>query len=212
MINVIITAGGISSRFGNRNKLLEKIHGKEVIKYTVEAFEGTNVNEIIVSANPGANEELGKILGSGVRIVEGGKTRQESVFNGLKAAKCDYVLIHDAARPMVSTELIKSVIEEVKVKKALTTAVRTTDTIKEVENGKIIRTIDRTNLYNTQTPQAFEYNLIKDAHERLAGQDFTDDAGMLEALGIDVYIIDGSPQNIKITTQEDLEITKVYLR
>jgi len=208
-INVIITAGGISSRFGNRNKLLEKIHGKEVIKYTVEAFEKAGVDEIIVCANPAIIEDLKKILGC--RIIEGGTTRQESVFNGLKAAECDYVLIHDAARPMVAVDLIKQAMEEVKVKKALTAATKTVDTIKEVENGKIIRTIDRANLYNTQTPQAFEYKLIKAAHQKLVGQNFTDDAGMLEALGVDVYIINGSPQNIKLTTPEDLEFAKMYL-
>jgi len=211
IFSVIIPAGGTSSRFGGKNKLLEKIHGKEVIKYAVEAFEGANVNEIIVSANPAIIDELRQILGSKVRIVEGGATRQESVFNGLKAAACDYVLIHDAARPMVSVNLIKRAMEEVQVKKALTAAVKTIDTIKEVEDGKIIRTIDRANLYNTQTPQAFEYNLIKDAHERLAGQNFTDDAGMLEALGHDVYILDGSPQNIKITTQDDIAILKTLM-
>jgi 2-C-methyl-D-erythritol 4-phosphate cytidylyltransferase len=204
--NVIIPAGGTSSRFGSTNKLLEKIHGKEVIKYTVEAFERAGVDEIIVCTN---SDEIKKILD--VCFAEGGATRQESVFNGLKACKCDYVLIHDAARPMVSPELINQVIEEVKVKKALTVATKTVDTIKEVEDGKIIRTIDRAKLYNTQTPQAFEYKLIKDAHERLAGQNFTDDAGMLEALGVDVHIIDGSPKNIKITTQEDIEIAGVYI-
>lgn len=76
---------------------------------------------------------------------------------------------------------------------------------------KLIRTIDRSKLYNTQTPQAFDYNLIKSAHERLQGQNYTDDAGMLEALGETVYILDGSYKNIKITTQNDIEIAKIYL-
>lgn len=212
-VNAIIPAGGTSSRFGKTNKLLEKIDGKEVIKYTVEAFEKSEVGKIIICANTAIMDELNDILKefSKVQIVEGGATRQESVFNGLKADECDYVLIHDAARPMITTDLINLAIDEVVTKKALTVATKTIDTIKEVQDGKIIRTIDRSKLYNTQTPQAFQYDLIKNAHIKLFGQSFTDDAGMLEELGQTVYILNGSYKNIKITTQNDIEIAKVYL-
>ena len=87
---------------------------------------------------------------------------------------------------------------------------KTTDTIKEVDkNGKIIKTIDRTKLYNTQTPQAFEYNLIKEIHEKLKGENFTDDCGMAEALGYDVYMVQGQPENIKITYQTDMKIAEI---
>lgn len=212
-VNAIIPAGGTSSRFGNKNKLLEKINNKEVIKYTVEAFEKSNVDKIIICANIAIMDELKEILKDCKKgqIIEGGATRQESVFNGLRADECDYVLIHDAARPMISTDLINLAIEEVISKKALTVATKTIDTIKEVQDGKIIRTIDRSKLYNTQTPQAFQYDLIKDAHVKLFGQSFTDDAGMLEELGQTVYILNGSYKNIKITTQNDIDIAKVYL-
>ena len=212
-VNAIIPAGGTSSRFGNKNKLLEKIYDKEVIRYPIEAFEKSEIDEIIICANINIIEELKEIFKNSqkVKIIEGGATRQESVFNGLKASKCDYVLIHDGARPMISTDLINSAIEEVKTKKALTVATKTIDTIKEVIDGKIVKTIDRAKLYNTQTPQAFEYNLIKDAHMKLYGQNFTDDAGMLEELGQTVYILNGSYKNIKITTQNDIDIAKIYL-
>lgn len=212
-INAIIPAGGTSSRFGNKNKLLEKINGKEVIKYTVQAFENSNVDEIIICANVSIIEELQEILKDcrKVKIIEGGETRQASVFNGLKASECDYVLIHDAARLMITTDLVNQTIEMVKDKNALTVATKTIDTIKEVEDGKITRTIDRAKLYNTQTPQAFKYELIKDAHTKLYGKNFTDDAGMLEELGETVYILNGSYKNIKITTQNDIDIAKIYL-
>ncbi len=213
-INAIIPAGGTSSRFGNTNKLLEKINGKEVIKYTVDAFNASNVDNIIICANISIMEELKKIFADykNIKIIEGGATRQESVFKGLQAENCDYILIHDGARPMISTDLINQTIEMVKDKKALTVATKTIDTIKEVVDGKIIRTIDRSKLYNTQTPQAFEYEMILNAHKKLFGQNFTDDAGMLEAQGIDVYILNGSYKNIKITTQNDLDIAKIYLK
>lgn len=212
-VNAIIPAGGTSSRFGNKNKLLEKINNKEVIKYTVEAFEKSEVDEIIICANISIMDELKEIFKNSqkVKIIEGGATRQESVFNGLQASECDYVLIHDGARPMITTDMINLAIEEVITKKALTVATKTIDTIKEVSDGKIIKTIDRAKLYNTQTPQAFEYNLIKNAHQKLYGQNFTDDAGMLEQLGGTVYIINGSYKNIKITTQNDIQIAKIYL-
>lgn len=209
--SVIITAGGTSSRFGNTNKLLEKINGKEVIKYTVEAFSNCGFDEIIVCANKSIIPELNSIL-NGVRIVEGGKTRQESVYNGLIVANCDYILIHDGARPLISRDIIKNTMQVVVEKKAVSVTTKTIDTIKEVdENGKIIKTIDRSKLYNTQTPQAFEYNLIKEVHEKLKGQSFTDDAGMAEHLGYDVYTVEGDYKNIKITTKSDLTIAREYL-
>lgn len=215
-ISTIITAGGSSQRFGNTNKLLEKIHSKEVIKHTVEKFLNIQaIGEIIICANISIIDDLKKIFDGKekIRIIEGGNTRQQSVYNGLLACNSpDFVLIHDGARPMISNETIQKAIEMVQEKKALTVATKTTDTIKQVdENLKIIKTIDRSALYNTQTPQAFEYNLIKDAHAKLTGQNFTDDAGMLETLGNDVYILEGGYKNIKITTQSDIEIAKVYL-
>ena len=211
--NAIIPAGGTSSRFGNKNKLLEKVNGKEVIKHTIDAFEKSNIDEIIICANISIMDTLKNLFVDypKVIVIEGGASRQESVFNGLQVCECDYVLIHDAARPMISTDLINQTIEMVKDRKAITVATKTIDTIKEVVDGKIIQTIDRSKLYNTQTPQAFEYALIRNAHEKLIGQNFTDDAGMLEKLGFDVYIINGSYKNIKITTQNDIDVAKIYL-
>lgn len=207
----IITAGGTSSRFGTGNKLLEKIYGKEVIKYTIEAFEKADVDEIIISANKSIIPELSSMFNH--KITEGGSTRQASVYNGLKAIeKSDFVLIHDGARPVITPEIINRTIDLVKEKNAVSVVTKTIDTIKEVQDGKIIKTIDRSKLYNTQTPQAFRYDIIMSAHEKLQGQNFTDDAGMLEALGYDVYIVDGSYKNIKITTQSDLEIAKIFLK
>lgn len=213
----IITAGGTSSRYGKTNKLLEKINDKMVIEHTVQKFLGIKeISEIIICAHFSIINDLKWIFEdyNNVKIIEGGKTRQESVYNGLFICNdCDYVLIHDGARPMISLETIKKAIIMVQDKKALTVATKTIDTIKQVdENLKIIKTIDRSSLYNTQTPQAFEYKLIRDAHEKLRGQDYTDDAGMLESLGQDVYILEGDYKNIKITTQGDIEIAKAYLK
>lgn len=214
--STIITAGGSSSRFGASNKLLEKVHSKEVIVHTVDAFlQVPEINEIIICANFSIIKILKEIFKGNekIKVIQGGTTRQESVFNGLKeCTNCDYVLIHDGARPMISPEIINSAILMVQDKKALTVATKTTDTIKQVdENLKIIKTIDRSSLFNTQTPQAFAFDLIMDAHGKLQGMDFSDDAGMLESLGQDVYILEGDYRNIKITTASDIELAKVYL-
>ena len=212
-VNAIITAGGTSSRFGKANKLLEKINGKEVIKYTVEAFLSSKIDKVIICANISILEILKEMFKneSKIEIIEGGATRQESVYNGLKHEKSYYVLIHDGARPVISTELINICIETVKEYGALSVMTKTIDTIKEVEGGKIVKTIDRAKLYNTQTPQGFKYDLILDAHKKFAGKNYTDDAGMVEDMGLAVYVVDGSYRNIKITTQNDIELAKIYL-
>ncbi len=210
----IITAGGTSSRFGNTNKLLEKINNKEIIQYTVEAFLQSNIENIVICANLSIIGVLSKIFNQykNIQIIEGGNTRQSSVFNGLKVLDCDYVLIHDGARPMITPSIIKNTMKAVIEKKAVSVMTKTVDTIKEVdENGKIIKTIDRSKLYNTQTPQAFEYKLIKEAHENLIDKNFTDDAGMVEFLGKNVYIVDGDYRNIKVTTKSDIALAKIYL-
>lgn len=214
-LGAIITAGGTSSRFGNTNKLLEKINNKEIIKYTIEAFLSANIDKIIICANKTIIDTLEQIFNntSKIKIIEGGSTRQKSVYNGIQAASdCDYVLIHDGARPMITKEIIENTIQAVIEKKAVSVMTKTIDTIKEVdENGKITKTIDRSKLYNTQTPQAFEYNIIKSAHEKFKGQNFTDDAGLAEAFGYEVYIVQGDYRNIKVTTRSDLALAKIYL-
>ena len=143
--------------------------------------------------------------------MRGGKTRQESVFNALKAcSNPDYVCIHDAARPLIKLENIKNCLKKAEKTGAAITAVKATDTIKKVdENGKITETPDRSKLWCVQTPQIFEYKTILSAHEKLAGKSFSDDAGMLEFLGIPVYVDEGDYSNIKITTPKDILLAEL---
>lgn len=210
-ISVIITAGGSSVRFGS-NKLLEKINGKEVILHSIEKFLPLKPCEIIVSASESFMPVVEKLT-SGIdiiKIVKGGSTRQESVFNALKACDFpDFVSIHDAARPMVRQEDIEKCIEKASVTKAAILAVKATDTIKKADkDGKILETPDRNNLWCVQTPQIFDYKLIFNAHKKLEGASYSDDAGMLESLGHDVYLVEGHYSNIKITTPNDIYIAQ----
>ena len=212
--SLIITAGGTSSRYGNTNKLLEKINDKTVIEETVSKFiDFDEIDEIIISANSSIIEILQQLFNNPkVKIIEGGNTRQKSVYNALQVVKNDYVLIHDGARPLIRKDTIAYVLEAVLDKDAVTVMTKTTDTIKEVDStGRIIRTIDRSKLYNTQTPQAFKTSIIKEAHEKLKDGNFTDDCSMLEELKIPVYIVNGSYTNIKITIKSDLDFAKLYI-
>ncbi len=212
--SLILTAGGTSSRYGDKNKLLEKINSKTVIEYALAPFlKFDEISQIIIPAKISIIEELKDIFNNrNISIIEGGKTRQESVFKALQKVSGEYVLIHDGERPLVKEEIIKNVINLVQEKGAVTVMTKTTDTIKEVdEDGKIIKTIDRSKLYNTQTPQAFKTDLIKDAHNKLKDENHTDDSSMLEELGVPVYIAEGSYTNIKITSKNDLNFAKIYI-
>ena len=212
--SLIITAGGTSSRYGNTNKLLEKINDKTVIEETVTKFiDFDEIDEIIISANVSIIPILQEMFNnSKIKIIEGGNTRQKSVYNALQVVKNEYVLSHDGARPLIRKDTIAYVLEAVVDKNAVTVMTKTTDTIKEVDtDGRIIRTIDRSKLYNTQTPQAFRTDIIKQAHEKLKDGNFTDDCSMLEELNIPVYIVNGSYTNIKITIKSDLDFAKLYI-
>ncbi len=212
--SVIITAGGTSTRYGSKNKLLEYINDKTVIEETVSKFIKFDcINEIIIPANKGIINNLISILKyEKIKFVEGGETRQKSVFNALQVVNNPYVLIHDGARPLITENIIKDTIEKTIMYNAVSVMTKTTDTIKEVdENGKIIRTIDRSKLYNTQTPQGFKTSLVLDAHRKLINANYTDDSSMLEELGIPVYIVNGSYTNIKITVKNDLDFAKIYI-
>ena len=214
-LSVIVTAGGSSSRYGSTNKLLEKINDKEVIRHSIDAFLDFEPCEIIVSASESLELIVNDFYSKNniVKVVRGGATRQTSIFNALKACSDpDIVAIHDAARPLIKYQDIEKCIQKALKHKAAIVAVRAVDTIKKVdEQGKIIETPDRNFLWAVQTPQIFDYNLIFDAHKKLEGKAFSDDSGMLEFLGREVYVVEGSYSNIKITTKKDLYIAQMLV-
>lgn len=209
---VIITAGGVSNRFGS-NKLLEKLpNGKSVIITTIEKFLPFS-NNIVIPCHEDVQEYIEKNLpnfSDKIYFAPFGETRQKSVFNGLleleKQGGADTVLIHDGARPFIKAETINKTIEKLKEYKGVCVGVYATDTIKITDTtGKIIKTIDRNTVFCAQTPQGFDFKTILDAHKKLKDKDFTDDSGMLEYLGLEVYALQGSQTNKKITFREDLD-------
>ena len=217
-LSVIITAGGSSTRYGIKNKLLELIDGEEVILHSIRAFIPFMPKEIIITVSASFECEMKKIVSkidfANIKLVKGGATRQESVFNGLKACENpDFVAIHDAARPLIRQEDIEKCLKKAIDTNAAIVAVKAVDTIKKVDDsGKIVETPNRNTLWAVQTPQIFDYRLILGAHQKLNGQSFSDDAGMLESLDLPVYVVEGSYSNIKITTKKDIYLANELIK
>ena len=218
MNGVVIVAAGTGSRMNmGINKQFIKLEGKEIIAYTIEKFyNNSNIEDIVVVVKEDESdffkkEILDKYNFKNVKIAYGGKERQDSVYNGLKLLdeKCDVVLIHDGARPFVSDEIIDTCIEEVKEHKAIVVGVPVKDTIKVIDNDKnIVDTPNRSVLWAVQTPQTFDYNILIHAYKDAFKNGFygTDDAMLVERIGYKVKMVEGSYNNIKITTQEDLSM------
>ena len=224
MNGVVIVAAGTGSRMNmGINKQFIKLEGKEIIAYTIEKFyNNSNIEDIVVVVKEDESEFfkkeiLDKYNFKNVKIAYGGKERQDSVYNGLKLLdeKCDVVLIHDEARPFVSDKIIDKSIEEAKEHKAIVVGVPVKDTIKVIDNDKnIVDTPNRSVLWAVQTPQTFDYNILIDAYKDAFKNKFygTDDAMLVERIGYKVKMLEGSYNNIKITTQEDLNIGSQILR
>ena len=214
MNSVIITAGGISSRFRGENKLLYKIGEKTVIECCIEKFINLDfIDEIIISANISVIDIFTDMFSfsNKIKVIEGGCSRQESVLKGLLAcSNPDYVLIHDAARPFIAEKTIISCFDNAKKVGASIVAVKAIDTVKIVDNNGIISsTPDRNTLWNAQTPQIFKYEIILELHKKYVGKNFTDDSLLFEEAGIPVLITEGEYSNFKITTIQDVEKIKV---
>ena len=224
MNGVVIVAAGTGSRMNmGINKQFIKLEGKEIIAYTIEKFyNNSNIEDVVVVVKEDESEFfkkeiLDKYNFKNVKIAYGGKERQDSVYNGLKLLdeKCDVVLIHDGARPFVSDKIIDKSIEEAKEHKAIVVGVPVKDTIKVIDNDKnIVDTPNRSVLWAVQTPQTFDYNILIDAYKDAFKNKFygTDDAMLVERIGYKVKMLEGSYNNIKITTQEDLNVGSQILR
>ncbi|MGN0349653.1 MAG: 2-C-methyl-D-erythritol 4-phosphate cytidylyltransferase [Roseburia sp.] len=221
----IVLAAGAGKRMNcDVRKQYLLLHGKPVLSYALEAFERSEVNDIVLVVGSGEaaycqEEIVGKYGFQKVRaIVEGGKERYHSVYEGLKqAAGADYVLIHDGARPLVTPDMIRRCMQEVERWDACVVGMPVKDTIKMVDaEGFAECTPERSRLWQIQTPQTFAYPLIWEAYQKIISEAdlaVTDDAMVLEhTMGCRVKVMEGSYHNIKITTPEDLLVAEAYLR
>lgn len=222
--SVVIVAGGKGTRMGEKiSKQFLEIDKKPILYYTIKAFEDCNeIDEIIVVIGENDinyfNNNIKDIYKFKKlnKVVYGGKERQNSVYNGLKACEnSEIVLIHDGARPFVNRNIIKKGIEFAKKYGASACGVMPKDTIKvKDKNGISINTLKRSELVAVQTPQCFKYELIMKAHDYIQDNDIqvTDDTMAVELLGKTVYLYEGDYTNIKITTPEDLILANYLVK
>jgi 2-C-methyl-D-erythritol 4-phosphate cytidylyltransferase len=215
-ISAIVLAAGRGTRLGaSEPKAYLPLRGKSIILYSLETFSQCSlISELIVVIHPDDTERarhVWKALEKPVRVVYGGAQRQDSALAGVRAASGDFVLVHDAARPLVSRKLVERVIAATKAHGAAVPALPVTDSLKRVSGDFIIADIDRAELFSAQTPQGFERKLLLEALERACAQEryFTDEASALLAISnVRAQIVPGEVQNIKITTEADWQLAE----
>ena len=220
----IVLAAGVGKRMNSKiQKQYMLLGGKPVLFYALDAFEKSRVDEIILVVGKGEIEYCRKEIVEKykfhkvTKIVEGGKERYHSVYEGLKAIDtADYVLIHDGARPFLNQQILKRTMETVKQYQACVVGMPVKDTIKiTTEDGFSKETPERKHVWMIQTPQCFSYSLIFEAYQKMLQNEdatITDDAMVLEKVkGLPVKMVEGSYRNIKITTPEDLLVAEAYL-
>jgi 2-C-methyl-D-erythritol 4-phosphate cytidylyltransferase len=222
-VAVVVPCAGLGKRMGHDvPKQFMEIGGKPILVHTLQKFDSIDdVAHIILvvpqdhlnfTKNIIAEWEIQKVS----QVIAGGKERQDSVKNGLKAVRdaCNIILIHDGVRPLVSVEKIREVIQKTRETGAAILAAPVKDTIKRGQNRIVDETLDRNSLWAVQTPQGFRTDLIHEAYRRAWEDDFygTDDAMLVERMSRQVRVVHGSRTNIKITTQEDLALAEALSR
>jgi 2-C-methyl-D-erythritol 4-phosphate cytidylyltransferase len=218
----LIVAAGRGIRFGGETpKQFRNLNNRPLLSWTIQQFENAGtIDEIALVVAEDflifANENVANpfVYTKLKKIVVGGETRQESVYKGLKSLPLStgYVAIHDGARPVVSSVDIDRVVKAAQQERAAILARPIADTVKRVESDFIISTIDRSKLYQAETPQVFQFDLIVSAHEKFSSNNnATDDAALVEGLGFKVRTVIPENPNIKVTTENDLKIAGLFL-
>lgn len=215
--SAIILGAGTGERMRGIDKIMTTICGLPTILHSVNAFLRTGIFETMtVVANTHNISKLEHLMSSPeyhrVQVILGGIRRQDSVKNALATIDAiDYVVIHDGARPCVSSDLIGRAVKATQNSDAAIPVLPVTDTIKIVREFKVVSNVDRSNLFSTQTPQVFKYSSIAKFH-KIFTDDVTDDSSLVEISGGDVSTFAGDPENIKITNPIDIEIAETILQ
>lgn len=216
---VIVLAAGSSARMGGVDKLWADLRGRPLIAHsiaTMGALDGVRTLVLVgpVSRHPDLTASAADAAACGVQVrcVEGGARRQDSVAAAIAAAPdAAWYLVHDGARPFASAALARRVIEGARRYGAAVPGIPVTDTVKHIAaDGRILATVERASLRAVQTPQGFAGTLLRRAHAEVTG-DVTDDAAMVEWLGVPVFVVPGDPANIKVTTPTDLTVARALL-
>jgi len=219
-VGAIIVAAGKSLRMGGGDKIWVSLGGRPLLAHTISIFQFSSAIDRIVLVLSADRQRLGMSLVKGAHfgkvanICFGGEERQQSVRAGLEAlGPCEWVVVHDGARPLVTTRLIEQGLAAARETGAATSAVPVHDTIKLVNEKNLVeKSLSRNGLWLIQTPQVFRYDLLMEAHSRAAGIVASDDAGLVERLGNPVKVFMGSYHNIKVTTPDDLVLAQMLLK
>jgi 2-C-methyl-D-erythritol 4-phosphate cytidylyltransferase len=221
-IAVIIPAGGLGTRLGLRTpKQFLTLGRTSILATTIQHFTRRRDVEAVIVAVPPAHMARARRALVPIRarprvtVVAGGATRQESVALGLSAAPpVEIIVVHDAVRPFITDALIDRVVAAARADGAAVCALPIAETVKRVRNGRVEATIDRAGLVHVQTPQAFRAEMLREAHDkaRRDGVVGTDEAMLIERLGVPVRVVDGLPENVKITTAADLARARRWIR
>lgn len=228
-IIAILPAAGLGTRMGGESpKQYRLLDGVPLLVFTLRRLAACpSITEFLIATRSDEVESLsarlaGEPLGRPLRVVSGGETRQESVGNALAQAPADaeLILVHDAVRPLVTRDQVERVIAEARTRRAAILGIPALDTVKEVKRASlpgdvalVTATISRERVVLAQTPQVFDAALLREAFARAAADGFTtsDEAGLVERLGHEVFVVLGSERNLKITRPGDLELAEFYL-
>lgn len=213
--SAIVVAAGKSTRANYIDKNFLKIHNKFIVEYSIEIFESVEeIKEIILVLNEN-NYTFGEKLKEKYKkliLTKGGSFRAESVKNGVMAAKYKHLLIHDGARPFITKELVKKILENLENFSCVIPVIPVRQTIKEVENGFVNKTLDRNKLFEVQTPEGFYRDDLISLYETFEiNEEIFDESILFEKKGIKIKTIPGIFENIKLTTPFDLMVAEVMI-
>lgn len=217
-VAAVIVAAGASERMGGQDKIFTQLCGRPLLSWSLDVFQSCpGIDRIVLVVSEKRLELAQELVAGGdwpkvKAVCTGGKRRRDSVAQGLsRAAGCQWVAIHDGARPLVSSQIIEAGLEAARECGAAVAAVPVKDTIKAVGRDSLIKgTPPRQSLWLAQTPQIFRMDIIEEAHRRVEGE-ATDDASLVEQLGYPVKVYMGSYENLKVTTPEDIVLAEAYL-
>ena len=212
---VVIVGAGQGVRLGSAvPKAFVLLNSKPLFEYSLKIFQDHSQIQEVVLVLP--QEKLNSVSPKNYKVVVGGESRQDSVTNGLAAlsATCEGVLVHDAARPFVTKAIVDRLLDGLEQGRNGIAAWPVSDTLKATEGDTIVQTIDRRNLWEAQTPQAFPVSVLKEALAKARKDNFvgTDEASLVERLKLPVEVVLGEATNIKITTKQDLELAEAILK
>lgn len=221
---VILPSGGEGKRFGaGLPKQYIKVEGKEILAHTISVFDNCPLaDEIVIAAHESYFEYIGNLVKENnflkpIRIVKGGKERQDSVFNALSSLSCspdDLIAVHDAVRPLLSSEVFERALNSAKIFDNVVVGIKARDTLIKNENLSVENYVDREKIYYAQTPQIFRYRILFEAMKKAQNEGFlgTDESMLVKRAGYQIKIVEGSPLNFKITNSDDLELFSSVVR